>query len=183
MLPLPQPHLHDHPFLLFHTPTESSLSLSMLMLMQDPQDMPPMLPRHVHPHPSLCFCTPTTYHGYVPAGPARYASEATMPCLPSPILMLPHPPLTILILPQCPQDMPPMLPPHVHPHPCSLPCLCSCRTLKIFLRHCHPISALTHAYTSAPLPYLPFCLPSLRSHIRLIGYSGLLPYNAITEVC
>ncbi|MBW0567832.1 hypothetical protein O181_107547 [Austropuccinia psidii MF-1] len=64
-----------------------------------------------------------------------------------------------------------------------LPCLRPHRTLKICLQHCHPISALTHAYTSAPLPYLPCHLPSLRSRSRLIGSSGLLAYNAITEVC
>ncbi|MBW0579820.1 hypothetical protein O181_119535 [Austropuccinia psidii MF-1] len=215
MLPLLPLHLHDHPSLRFRTPTESSLPLTMLMLLQEPQDMPPTLPPHVHPHPSLCFCTPTAYHPYFPAGPSRYASDATTPCPPSPILMILHPPLTMLMLPQRPQDMPPMLPPHVHPHPHSLPYLCSWRTLKICLQHCHPMSALTHAYalaprrlpslrshrtlkiclqhchpisalthvyTSAPSPYLPCHLPSLHSRIRLIGYSGLLAYNAITEV-
>ncbi|MBW0467586.1 hypothetical protein O181_007301 [Austropuccinia psidii MF-1] len=62
-----------------------------------------MLPQqpHVCPHPSLRFSTPTTYHSY---------DTATHPCASAP------PPPTILMLPQDPQDMPPMLLSNVCPH-------------------------------------------------------------------
>ncbi|MBW0561274.1 hypothetical protein O181_100989 [Austropuccinia psidii MF-1] len=65
-------------------------------------------------------------------------------------------PILTLTLRQDPQDMPPTLLPHVCPHPS--------------LRFCTP-------------PYLLCHLPSLHYNTRLIGYSGLLEYNTITEIC
>ncbi|MBW0554219.1 hypothetical protein O181_093934 [Austropuccinia psidii MF-1] len=94
------------------------------------------------PHHHLIFTT--AYHAHAPTVLSQYASNASTPCPPSTILMLPHhfhlpcpqdmpptlpphlcpthpytsepPPLTIIMLPQHPQHMPPMLPPHVHRH-------------------------------------------------------------------
>ncbi|MBW0482720.1 hypothetical protein O181_022435 [Austropuccinia psidii MF-1] len=88
-----------------------------------PTTAPSQSPILTLPHPRLI--PSTIYHAYSPAAPSRYASDAGTPCPPSPILTLPHT--------RC------------------LPCLCSRRTLKIFLKCCHPISALTH------------CLPCLHS--------------------
>ncbi|MBW0482891.1 hypothetical protein O181_022606 [Austropuccinia psidii MF-1] len=61
-------------------------------------------------------------HPHAPTGLSRYASDAATPCPPSPILTL------------------------WHTH--CLPCLCSYRTLKICLQHCHPMSTFTHPYAS-----------------------------------
>ncbi|MBW0473164.1 hypothetical protein O181_012879 [Austropuccinia psidii MF-1] len=88
--------------------------------------------------------------------------------------------LSMLMLLQHPQDIPPMLAPHLCVHQ-SLH-LHFHRTLKICLQRCHPMSALTHPHAPTPPPYLLRLLPSLRAHTRLIGYSGLLEYNAITEI-
>ncbi|MBW0498667.1 hypothetical protein O181_038382 [Austropuccinia psidii MF-1] len=74
-----------------------------------------------HPYPSA------------PTGLSRYASDASTPCPPSPILT----------------------PLNAH----FLSCLRSCRTLKICLRHCHPMSALTHPYASTPPPLTMLALP------------------------
>ncbi|MBW0496845.1 hypothetical protein O181_036560 [Austropuccinia psidii MF-1] len=98
--------------------------------------MPEMLPS-----PLL----PATYHPYAPAEPSRCDSNATLTTpLPSILCHLPSLRscralkiclrschliscssllLTILMLPQCPQDMPPTPPPHFCTHP-SL-CLCT----------------------------------------------------------
>ncbi|MBW0478747.1 hypothetical protein O181_018462 [Austropuccinia psidii MF-1] len=61
------------------------------------------------PHPHLILSA--AYHAYAPAAPSRYDPNAATPSPTSP------PPLTILMLPLHPHDMPPMLPPHVCPHP------------------------------------------------------------------
>ncbi|MBW0529118.1 hypothetical protein O181_068833 [Austropuccinia psidii MF-1] len=139
------------------TPTSSSPQLTMLTLSPNPHDIPLTLPPHVFPHPSLHSRRPASYHAYAPTEPSRYASDSATPCLPSPILMLQH--------------------------PRHLPCLRSHRTLKICLLWQNLISTLTPPYVFTPLPYLLCCLPSLCSHIRSIGYSGLLAYNTITEIC
>ncbi|MBW0539014.1 hypothetical protein O181_078729 [Austropuccinia psidii MF-1] len=121
------------------------------------------------PHPHLILSA--TYHASAPAAPSRYDSDTTTPCLPSPILMLPHP-----------QDMDLTLAPHLSTHPslqyasntstpcppspiltlpqtCHLQCLHSRRTLKICLRHQHLISTLTHPYASEPPPLTMLTLP------------------------
>ncbi|MBW0473801.1 hypothetical protein O181_013516 [Austropuccinia psidii MF-1] len=146
--------------------------LTMITLPLHPQDMPLM------PTSPLCMLPPihlilsATYHPYghaVPsshpyalAAPSRCDSNDATPSWPSPFLMLLHPalssrPLTIVMLPQRPQDVPPMPPPHCHAHP------------SICLR--------------TP-PHFLFCLQSLYSFIRCIGYGGLLEniMNPITEI-
>ncbi|MBW0490212.1 hypothetical protein O181_029927 [Austropuccinia psidii MF-1] len=120
---------------LTHPYASSHLPLTMLTLPQDPQDMPPKPATHLHDHPSLHLCTPSAYHAYTPAGPSRYASNASTPCLPSPILMLTH--------------------------AYQLPCLCSRSTLKICLRQKHLIYVLSPPYFLCGLPSLLSCIRSI----------------------
>ncbi|MBW0481014.1 hypothetical protein O181_020729 [Austropuccinia psidii MF-1] len=49
---------------LTHTHTSAPLPLTMLMLLQDPQDIPLMLPPNVFRHPSLGFCPSSPYNPY-----------------------------------------------------------------------------------------------------------------------
>ncbi|MBW0506541.1 hypothetical protein O181_046256 [Austropuccinia psidii MF-1] len=107
-----------------------------------------------------------------------------MPTLTNPYTSA-HPLLTMLILPQHPQDMPPTVPPDVHPHP-------SLHFRAPAAYHAYaptrPYRYASNARTSylcstIHRPFHPHFLPSLCSHIRLIGYGGLLAYNTITEIC
>ncbi|MBW0467331.1 hypothetical protein O181_007046 [Austropuccinia psidii MF-1] len=104
-----------------------------------------LLPPCHHPHPPLCFYTSAAYHAHAPAvpstlpphfhpNPSLHSCRALKICLwrchPISALTTHYastpPPLTILTLLQCPQDMPLMPPSHLSPHPCHLPCLCCC---------------------------------------------------------
>ncbi|MBW0493423.1 hypothetical protein O181_033138 [Austropuccinia psidii MF-1] len=149
MLP---PCIHPHPSLRFCTPTQSSLfssdtatpaayhphapavssgftsntATTCLPSLTHPNTskIASMLLPHVHLHPSLRFCTPTA--------PSQFPSNASTPYLLSPILMLPHPHL-ILILLLFSLYLPLKLPPHVCPPPHILPCLRPRKTLKIWV--------------------------------------------------
>ncbi|MBW0544376.1 hypothetical protein O181_084091 [Austropuccinia psidii MF-1] len=72
----------------------------MLKLPQCPIDMLLTPPPHVCPHP--CLTISSAYHAYTPTAPYRYASKHATPSPPSPLLALPCPQLTILMLLQCP---------------------------------------------------------------------------------
>ncbi|MBW0529123.1 hypothetical protein O181_068838 [Austropuccinia psidii MF-1] len=68
-------------------------------------------------------------------------------------------PLTMLMLLQDPQDMPPTLPPDVLPHPSLRFCTpaapsryASDTATQYMPRHCLTTSTLIHTYTSSPLP-------------------------------
>ncbi|MBW0468797.1 hypothetical protein O181_008512 [Austropuccinia psidii MF-1] len=81
------------------------------------------------PHQSLHSCTPTAYNPYTHVEPSRYASNASL----NPPYTFSHPPLTTLVLLECPPDIPLTLLPH-RPNPQHrLPSLGSCSTLKMRL--------------------------------------------------
>ncbi|MBW0515026.1 hypothetical protein O181_054741, partial [Austropuccinia psidii MF-1] len=134
----------------------------------------------------LRFHTPP-YSPSTPAGPSRYASNASTPCQPSTTLALLHPHLlkslrscsTLKICLQChPQ------PPYAFCHPPTplrrLPSLCSCSSLLPCLQHCLLslclCSALPQFLQGRLRCALPTCLQHC-PHTSLIHNATYHPYS------
>ncbi|MBW0558269.1 hypothetical protein O181_097984 [Austropuccinia psidii MF-1] len=132
---------------------------------------------HLHPHHSLRFHTPATHHTYTPCPPNIPPTLPPISALitpyastPPPLLRRPQPslclhpptlsslPITILMLLQCPPNMPPMLLPH-QPNPQRhLPSLHSQNETTIPL-HLRPHHSL-HFHTPAAYNPYPPAVPS-----------------------
>ncbi|MBW0478005.1 hypothetical protein O181_017720 [Austropuccinia psidii MF-1] len=106
-------------------------------------------------------------HPYASAPPPQ---PHDMPLMPPPLLMLPHHRLIFSTAYHAHTPSPLSQYASNYATPClPSPILMLPHPRKICLRHCHPMSALTHPYALTPLPHLLHSLPCLHSHIRSIG--------------
>ncbi|MBW0542542.1 hypothetical protein O181_082257 [Austropuccinia psidii MF-1] len=96
------PHLHHHHSLHIHTPRRSRGALKIYLLCC-------LLFANYHPYALAASSqhASTTHHTYTPVAPSRYTSYTTL----NPPYASSSLPITILMILQCPPNMPPTLPP------------------------------------------------------------------------